>query len=251
MAPEIISAALTAGTLIISPLASEIGKSIADVWHSTIGLRGRLLRGKTDILEKAILEKLAKIPAEKLIQPKLYMTANLLEAATFAVEEPVLANMFAGLLASSMNADKQGEVHPAFIEILKQLSPLDAKTLQNFAGMQVIAAVNYDFFPNIASGGRISMHKNITSLIIENANEMDIAKSVENLSRLGLVDIDFSLKLIAPDIYDWCESTPSYLELLNASSDGSGKLGTEKGSIKSTAFGKEFCVACDVVPIYT
>ncbi len=54
-----------------------------------------------------------------------------LEASRYYIEEEELRKMFAKLIASSMNKNKSeiSITHPSFVEIIKQLTPLDAQIL--------------------------------------------------------------------------------------------------------------------------
>ena len=52
-----------------------------------------------------------------------------LEASKFYIEEDEIRGMFAKLIASSMDKTQSINIHPSFVEIIKVLSPLDAKNL--------------------------------------------------------------------------------------------------------------------------
>lgn len=77
-------------------------------------------------------EAIDKILTEKRIMPKAVLVAPLLDHVKFVFDEPDLSELFSNLLANAMNEDVQYMVHPAFNEIIKQMSPLDAVFLYRY-----------------------------------------------------------------------------------------------------------------------
>lgn len=112
----------------------------------------------------------SKIPPESLIAPKASIAGPVLQCLTFAHDEPDLKSMYLGLLASSMDARVAGDVHPAFVEIIKQLDSREAKYLENllaFAGttypiveIRCVTAGQQGWFPifrHLTSPSRIQL----------------------------------------------------------------------------------------------
>lgn len=44
-----------------------------------------------------------------------------------------LRNMYANLLAKAMNVDEKDKVHPAFVELIKQMAPREALILDGIS----------------------------------------------------------------------------------------------------------------------
>lgn len=82
-------------------------------------------------LQKKLNEKLSNISPEKVVLPPVHIAAPVLEKSRFTADCEELHCMFASLLATSMNYDTQSLAHPAFIRIIEELSPLEAKILSN------------------------------------------------------------------------------------------------------------------------
>ena len=78
-----------------------------------------------------ISDALKKTPPEKLAKPKALIISPLLENVKYIFEEDDLREMYANLLSCAMNSDVTSLVHPAFVEVLKQMSPLDAKLFKD------------------------------------------------------------------------------------------------------------------------
>ncbi|MBR4909004.1 MAG: DUF4393 domain-containing protein [Acidaminococcaceae bacterium] len=82
-------------------------------------------------LQKKLNEKLSNTSSDKVVSPPVHIAAPILEKSRFTADCEELHSMFASLLATSMNYDTQSLAHPAFIRIIEELSPLEAKILTN------------------------------------------------------------------------------------------------------------------------
>lgn len=67
-----------------------------------------------------------KIKKSKIISPEPSIAVPTIEAMRYTANSQELRQMFTNLLASSMNTETAETAHPAFVEIIKQLSPKEA-----------------------------------------------------------------------------------------------------------------------------
>jgi len=81
---------------------------------------------------ESVREKIKAIPEEKLVEPEPYVAIPAMQQLSYCVNNEELRELYANLLVSSMNADKKWQVHPAFVDIIKQLTPDEAKLLKHF-----------------------------------------------------------------------------------------------------------------------
>ena len=82
------------------------------------------------------------VAAEKRRDPSLAVVGPAIEASKFYIEEEDMREMFANLIAASMDDRLTNEVHSSYVEIIKQLSPLDAQNLIYLnKGQNLIAGV--------------------------------------------------------------------------------------------------------------
>lgn len=117
----------------LSPTISESGK--------LIGRIPRLINAALAPLDKWILnreysvsetkklleEKLQNVKPENIVSPEPYVAVPTIQAISYSMNSTTLRNMYANLLAKSMTVTSKDSVHPAFVETIKHLSPLDAK----------------------------------------------------------------------------------------------------------------------------
>jgi hypothetical protein len=121
-----------------------------------------------------------------------------LEAIRLVGNEPELRDMFANLLASSMDSSTAASAHPAFVEIIRQMVPEEAKLFEHLAIRRVVPLI----MPGIATQdqpGRyeVSPFAYVTSLA-EDAGipDVNIGTHIGNLIRLGLAAVhrDYSIE---------------------------------------------------------
>lgn len=74
----------------------------------------------------------SNIQEENLQEPKMSIVGPALEASKYYFDEKEIREMFANLIASSMDSTYNGLVQHSFVEIIKQLSPYDAKLFASF-----------------------------------------------------------------------------------------------------------------------
>lgn len=79
--------------------------------------------------EKLLQSKLANVGSEHIVTPEPYVAVPALQAISYSMNSQDLRNLYANLLAKSMTDILKNRVHPAFVEIIRQLTPDEAKIL--------------------------------------------------------------------------------------------------------------------------
>lgn len=200
--------------------------------------------------KQKIINEVSKVPDGNLIDPPLCLVGPALEASKYYIEEDVIRNMFAKLIASSMNSETQPKAHPSFVEIIKQLSPLDASNLKIIAENTTLPLAEYQ----LHNSPKEIYTTQYTNVFLSNPISHDIsvqAASITNLVRLGLVHIDYEKSLVDCD-YSVFKKEPIYIDLSrNLASrypDDSGEVyDTAKiinGTVTTTPLGEIFTSLC-------
>ncbi|QUW22473.1 DUF4393 domain-containing protein [Sporosarcina sp. Marseille-Q4063] len=237
--------------------ARAVGNTLSELWGLTIGNHISLWTQKQGIKQEINLQKFREkieektlaIPEENLVEPQLHIIGPAIEASKYYIEYEELREMFANLIASSIDNRESQLTHPSFVEIIKQLSPLDAGNLSIFKKQSSLPITNYRLSYADNRGG-VDLKVNV---FLANPTQKDIdlqATSISNLSRLGLVSLDYSASLIKEDIYYEFENTSFYLSYKQflESEDAKKKLGIEnyssitlgKGIAQLTPLGNDF-----------
>jgi len=240
----------------LQPAAKELGialLTVAKTVNVALAPISTLVWGYDKIKEfaaKRLAQKLQEVPKEKIVTPDATIAGPALEALKYTGHKEELAEMYATLLATAMNIDTQSSAHPSFVEIIKQLSPDEAKLIaymnkhrQSPPMVNIRAAVGIN-----AVGYYVLMH--YTHVVGDAGCEQPgrQASYWVNLQRLGLVELkeDYILSPQADgvDLYEKIFND-AYIRSLEKEIVAVGRvMDIRKGAITMTPFGFQFCDAC-------
>ena len=195
---------------------------------------------------KKLLEiKLSKVDPENIESPEPYVAVPAFKAISYAMDNTELRNMYANLLASSMNKMMKENVHPAYVEIIKQLSPDEAKILNYIYKVEVVPLITLRAkFKD--DQGRIDYKKNISlieeQIILERPNM--IYTSLENLDRLKLIEIVKDARLVDKSRYNALHNSQVVKEIKKNHINNLEKWDEAEHFLEITELGKSFCSIC-------
>lgn len=129
---------------VLQPAAKEVGEGLRQA--VTIALKPlKVLVWGFDQIEAYVVQKipikLAEVPPDQVLTPSALVAGPAIEALRFAGSSPELAEMFAELLASSMHPGRAALAHPAFVEVIKQMLPDEARLLRHMIKLPYITAL--------------------------------------------------------------------------------------------------------------
>ncbi|MCY6370662.1 DUF4393 domain-containing protein [Clostridium ganghwense] len=141
---------------------------------------------KLEQFEQDLKRKTEKTPSHKLIEPPLAIAGPTLEALKYTFDTKELREMYINLLSTSMNVDTVILTHPAYVDIIKAMSPLDAIVFQRASKMGQIpcSRVTIGFDEKVYIN---AMPKIFIPDLLDTENPFLLSSSVENLCRLGLL----------------------------------------------------------------
>lgn len=193
-----------------------------------------------------LAEKLKDTPVEKIVPPENYVAIPALQQISYCFDSDELRDMYANLLAASMQEDKKWGVHPSFVDIIKQLTPDEAKLLK------ALPASLYKYHPTIdvhvklgADKGYQVVYSNYSTI----ANDIcdcpqNICAYLENLDRLKLIELDKNTFLTDESVYDKLKNTPEIQKILGKPLAEGQSYDFQKGCFRLTSFGLSFVKMC-------
>lgn len=196
--------------------------------------------------EKLLAAKLENIPADKITTPDGYVGVPALQAISYSMDSNELRELYANLLANAMNIDTKSKVHPSFVELIKQMSPNDANVFKIIYEAPITPLL--DLYINIEPkdgnvGGNREFIYNITW--IKELPYEDVAISIDNLLRLGLIKIPFGSSYTHKPHYEKVKANPEYIQLKNQlEALRLGKVESEEKIIRKTALADSFFEIC-------
>jgi hypothetical protein len=204
----------------------------------------RYFQGK---FEQDIGEKVAKIPVEDVIEPKASIAGPALQGLAFAHEEQNLKDMYLNLLATAMDGRVATTAHPAFVEIIKQLDGKDAMLASCILRLSVLMPIVQIHLATAGEKSYTTVATNLIGLLDAQSgkpiNEPQLPAMIDNLVRLGLVEVNYNRRVTGTAAYDWVEARPEYIRLREQHENEKVKLTYEKGMIVCTQFGQRFAAA--------
>lgn len=225
-------------------------KTLEDYWYITFGHsaseKAEKLRVKqevnSELLKKQLLTEVSKIEEPNIQEPPLQILGPTLESSKYYIEEEEMRNMFAKLLASSMDKSKNDMIHNSFVEIIKQLSPLDAQLLKYIVDFPERFPLTKAVLSNKLGLG----HKVLIPIYFftdEYPNIEKNATSLSNLDRLGLIDMKFDTWIGSGHYNDIQKSEQAtILKKANSNEDYSVKF--HNGVIDITPYATNFIKTC-------
>ena len=199
---------------VVHPVAKPIGEILGFLPRSVKvllhGYEKWIINGEESLrlTAQAIQQKAEAIPEERLTEPEPYVIVPAIQQLAYSYSSDELRELYANLIVSSMDKEKKDQVHPAFVDILKKLTPDEAKILQHFKGcIRLEYAELNGYFMRGEEGASGRLGKRTTLLCDEisfSIPENEIAY-LENLISLGILKDCSGSSMITKDVYERIE----------------------------------------------
>lgn len=193
----------------MQPTVQETGKALAlipkTINAALSGLQQWIAHREYNVEEtkKFLAIKLEKVDADKIVPPEPYIAVPAIQALSYSMNSDDLRSMYANLLATSMTADKKWNVHPSFVEVIKQLSPDEAKLLKSLTkdSYPIIDLMLVN--PNGSFKIIVRNYTDVADEISEHPNK--IFSYLDNLKRLELIEIPIGMCIANESAYKHLE----------------------------------------------
>lgn len=198
-------------------------------------------------VDKKLEKKYKEIPEDKKTKPRINILGPTTDLLKYNLEENHIKDIIVNLLASEMNIDSQNKVLPAFIEIARQLSSLDAQILKSLYDAKVKTKYNSFAIDTILleTPFQKNAYVELDRVIVvsyENKILHTIKPSrivLDNLSRLELIRIEDGKEIAASQLYGKGFNLEKHKY-----EKSPGNLTFSKGIFRITDFGVSFLDIC-------
>lgn len=242
------------GRAIVKPIGELGGLLIRTLKATLAPVEKWTLQREYNIAEtrKLLEQKLERVSIDSITAPESYIALPALQYLTYCMDQEELRDMYANLLANSMIDVVRNGVHPGFVEIIKQLSPDEAKILKYMSTHEDIPTITLRFENENAEGEDIIRDFSDVGEKVGCEQKYEMEKHFDNLERLGLIAKSGILsKLTEEEQYEQLKKHP-YISKQK-------KKRTEKDKaypndvireeyVRLTSFGKAFCAICVNAP---
>lgn len=243
---------------ILQPAAQELGKGLQTVVktvHIALAPVSALVWGFDqikDFVSTKVADRLKNVPPEDIITPKPNVAGPALESLRYTGHESSLSDMYANLLAAAMDKSTASGAHPAFVEIIRQLTPDEAKLISLFVITPRLPLLNVGWvFKNatdVKSGGA-DVSVNFSNLgELAKCEFPDLTPTyIGNICRLGLAEVPYGLEITSKGTYDILENSLTVKNLkLQIENNPELTCHIERKTFQVTELGKQFAKVCIV-----
>lgn len=252
---------------IVKQSSEVLGKAYDDLAHPTVKSVGNtisfiprtigvwlskwekwIINGEESIrlTAAAVREKAEKIPEEKLTEPEPYVAVPAIQQLSYCYDSKELRELYANLLVSSMNADTKFNVHPAFVDIIKQITPDEAKLLKVLPHDTVTLLPLMDVQLNFgAEKGYFTLLRNYSNIGRGTCEYPELINNyLENLNRLEIISILDDVHLVSDVAYAPIREDSYFKGYLNAHVEEEMSVREKQKSFHVTNFGLSFLETC-------
>lgn len=192
---------------------------------------------------------MADVPADRRCSPALSIAGPALEAMRYTANEEELQNLFANLLAASMDSDKSSMVHRAFVDIIRNISSDEAKIIKYlFDNKNQCASIDLKMEVRVEGGRPLFFTLDLfySMIIIDSGCEVQGGSNIyiDNLIRLRLLEVLEGRTMTDESQYRKIKEHPNTEEYEIYAQSKGGKLRFRNGIIQLTGLGISFASIC-------
>lgn len=205
-------------------------------------------RESLQLTAEAIKKKVKQIPEDKLVEPEPYVAIPAIQQISYCQNSEELRDLYANLLTSSMNSDEKWQVHPSFVDIIKQITPDEAKIIKSIPNFKnnFIPAIDVKLTEKNASNNGYQIYiTNFTTIgfdVIE--NKENICSYIDNLVRLNILEIPPTYYLTNESLYKPLEESPLLEKMIPQTCKSIYDIGYKHKVIGITNYGLQFKRIC-------
>lgn len=199
-----------------------------------------------------LAEKITFIPEDDVTEPKPVVAVPAIQGLGYSLDEPDLKDMYLELLASATDRRDPDLAHPSFAEIIKQLSPAEARELRGVLKFVRLPIVRV----KVHRADKTSFNYVATHVLgpypgaaAQRTSKRSHAEFVDNWIRLGLVEVDYGAYLKADRAYHWANTAPEVMDTRDQVQGADGQsVEFDRGILEPTKFGRNFARAVGIEP---
>lgn len=238
----------------------DVGHPVAKPTGELVGLIPRAIKAALSPLEKWILQKeynveetrkllekkLENVSPDQIEAPEPHIAVPAMQYISYCMDNEELREMYANLLACSMNKALKNGVHPAFVEIIRQICPDEAKIIKYLYQYNTIPIIGLKVFAGERVIGVINTGCSVIADIAGCEFPQNGKQYFDNLERLGLIRKAENTILLSQKSYDEIINHPSFQKIY-ASYMQSGTLPSsvyERRAYEVTSFCDSFFNVC-------
>jgi hypothetical protein len=236
----------------VQPAAKEVGKGlhlVAKAVNAALVPVEAFVWGVDQIREfvhTRVAKKLENVPPDEIQPPKPHIGVPTIDALRYTGSEPDLADLYANLLATSMDRATAYTAHPGFVDIIKNMCPDEARIMRYLSKVHKYPLVDVRLVQRSDQTFHVT-HRHVSLLGVDSQCEHPPLASnyIDNLERLGLLEVRTDVRMSAEEPYKRIEEYPQVASILADLKKVEGKsVEVDKFRVEVTDLGKQFIGTC-------
>ncbi|MBI0093052.1 DUF4393 domain-containing protein [Lactobacillus sp. M0403] len=250
MDPENLLSYLPQSTIekLLNPTAKNIGDTLGEIskfllWPVNIG--PSWANAHIEKFKQSIIDNVNKIPVENKDLSKASLAMKTIEDSKYQLSDDNLREMFAKLVAASIDKRNNQGLSPRFSNVLSQFSPEDAEFLMQISANILVSIPTVIFFSRKDDGSGRKYGDHFIAPDRSTASWFQNELSLNNLVSLGIInqsDDAYSTHDTDKSFYDSAKKSSEFLSWSNnlvTFSITTSEPTIKKGFIEFTTFGKK------------
>jgi len=236
----------------IQPAAKEVGKGLYVVARAVnaalIPVEGLIwgVEQIRDFVRERVAKKLENVPPEDIQPPKPHIGVPAIDALRYTGTEDSLAELYANLLATSMDKATAYRAHPGFVDMIKNMCPDEARIMKQLSSMSAYPLVDIKSVSTKDQSYRVT-HRHLSLLGLDaQCEHVPLASNyIDNLERLGLVHVDSMSKIHNEAVYTRIEDYPQVKQIIEDLKKVEERtVEVQRMRLQVTDLGSQFIRAC-------
>lgn len=236
----------------VQPAAREVGKGLQVVAKAVnaalVPVEGLIwgVERIRDFVRERVAKKLESVPPGEIQQPKPHIAVPAIDALRYTGAEGELSELYANLLATSMDRATAYRAHPGFVDMIKNMCPDEARIMRFLASNPYCPLVNIkSVFNKDQSFHIIHRHLSLLGLDAKVEHPPLTSNYIDNLERLGLVQVENMTRIKEEAVYARIEEHPEVKKIIDdLKKIEERRVEIEKIRLGVTDLGKQFIRAC-------
>jgi len=234
----------------LAPAGKELGHLANQLLTDICSVVWRVRDVAKDIYGYVVTRKMPNVPPEERIEPKLGFALEILKNASLAVIDgnKDARELYANLLAESMDRRTASNAHPSYIPIIQQLTSDEAKVMRLFNDNGYKPLLNINLRDHPGDEGVRCLYRHLSLFSEQNLPQCELKENMpaylENLQRLGLIHLKDDEYITDARNYAVLEQCPTVLNFRALYEKGEAKVELHRGLMVRTDFGRRFYETC-------
>lgn len=234
--------------LLMNPTVKNIGETLgalSELILSPINTFTTWTNTHIRKFQQSITENINKIPEADRDLAKFNLAMKAIDDAKFQITDDNLREMFAKLIAASIDKRYNQGLSPRFSNVLSQFSPEDARFLMQISTSDLHKIPTIIFFTQVDNPGRgLTEGDHFIAPNYSTACWFQNELSLNNLVSLGIINLredEYLTSNINKSFYDSAEKSNEFLNWSNSAKFSNSVLtpAIKNGYIEFTTFGKK------------